>query len=437
MSALDGPLNLSLPPSVYNDYMGRVKESLTQLIGAEVDDTLPEYVMVMVAGSNKSRPVVTSDLEAFLGAKNANDFTQWVWKELSPYSNGTASTSAQLSSVVVPLRSQGDQISIRIDDTSDSKGSRRHREGHGGGGLMLVKAARDAADSANKAARLPERSALRMDEELAVADWKGASVEEMEMQDKCSECGRFGHSARTCRGRKSRGRDVAHPYARPQRVVRVSTRDAPAQAPPSRRDRRARTDTADVSHMGAPITVTLNESGQSFIVPPVGYPSMAYMQQPAFPVKKDPSTVRCSYWPNCSKGDACPFVHPSQPCTRWPNCAFGAKCLYIHPEKPCRMGALCTRPNCAFTHPFGAVPHYRPTHHFAPPAVNFQKVYAPAQDKSRVPCRFAASCNRPDCPYAHNLVDTEAQMNVDVSHLSSTLPSTPPHNPLMITPASV
>ena len=47
--------------------------------------------------------------------------------------------------------------------------------------------------------------------------------------------------------------------------------------------------------------------------------------------KKDPSKVRCNFYPSCNKPD-CPFVHPKEPCPKFPKCAFGAKCIYIHPS---------------------------------------------------------------------------------------------------------
>lgn len=71
------------------------------------------------------------------------------------------------------------------------------------------------------------------------------------------------------------------------------------------------------------------------------------MRQMSHQVKKKP--VRCTFWPNCEKGDAaCPFVHPSKPCTAFPNCPFGAACHYIHPT--CRFDGFCARPDCPFTH---------------------------------------------------------------------------------------
>ena len=50
--------------------------------------------------------------------------------------------------------------------------------------------------------------------------------------------------------------------------------------------------------------------------------------------------VKCKHWPNCRETDeACPFVHPKDNCKYFPFCTQGDKCLYIHPE------VLSTHPN--------------------------------------------------------------------------------------------
>ena len=58
--------------------------------------------------------------------------------------------------------------------------------------------------------------------------------------------------------------------------------------------------------------------------------------------------IRCTFWPMCDKGDACPFLHPNKPCTTFPNCQFGQQCHYLHPS--CRYDGYCTRLDCPYTH---------------------------------------------------------------------------------------
>jgi len=44
--------------------------------------------------------------------------------------------------------------------------------------------------------------------------------------------------------------------------------------------------------------------------------------------------VRCTYWPNCNRGNECKFWHPKELCPNLNNCPYGDECLYIHPAIP-------------------------------------------------------------------------------------------------------
>lgn len=49
----------------------------------------------------------------------------------------------------------------------------------------------------------------------------------------------------------------------------------------------------------------------------------------------DKTTVtRCTYWPNCNRGDSCKFWHPKELCPNLAHCPDGDNCLYIHPAVP-------------------------------------------------------------------------------------------------------
>lgn len=65
---------------------------------------------------------------------------------------------------------------------------------------------------------------------------------------------------------------------------------------------------------------------------------------------KDPSKIRCKFWPSCKVED-CPYAHPKEQCKHFPHCIFGDKCINIHPQIPCKFGLNCKRPNCAYVHP--------------------------------------------------------------------------------------
>ncbi|KAG9324951.1 hypothetical protein KVV02_005190 [Mortierella alpina] len=40
---------------------------------------------------------------------------------------------------------------------------------------------------------------------------------------------------------------------------------------------------------------------------------------------------RCRFWPNCTN-KSCKFTHPSSPCRDPENCTFGDRCIFIHPS---------------------------------------------------------------------------------------------------------
>lgn len=66
--------------------------------------------------------------------------------------------------------------------------------------------------------------------------------------------------------------------------------------------------------------------------------------------KKDPSKIRCKYWPSC-KDESCLYAHPKEQCKHFPHCHYGDRCINIHPSIPCKFGLNCKRPNCAYKHP--------------------------------------------------------------------------------------
>ncbi|XP_043477267.1 zinc finger CCCH domain-containing protein 14 isoform X2 [Leptopilina heterotoma] len=58
---------------------------------------------------------------------------------------------------------------------------------------------------------------------------------------------------------------------------------------------------------------------------------------------------KCRYWPNCTLGKKCAYIHPDVPCSLFPTCKFGANCQYLHPR--CKFGLSCTKAGCIFSHP--------------------------------------------------------------------------------------
>lgn len=138
------------------------------------------------------------------------------------------------------------------------------------------------------------------------------------------------------------------------------------------------------------------------------------------------SLERCKFWPNCRNGSSCPYIHPTEPCQLFPRCKFGATCTFVHP--PCRYGALCTRPDCAFTHSSKKVlpvvsanpaqivcrfqnrctnPHcqfyHPPVVVQAPPIIVRSSASTVPVFNSQIPCRYGSGCtNRTKCPFLHS-----------------------------------
>ncbi|XP_053973741.1 zinc finger CCCH domain-containing protein 14-like isoform X2 [Hylaeus volcanicus] len=82
----------------------------------------------------------------------------------------------------------------------------------------------------------------------------------------------------------------------------------------------------------------------------------------------DKSKEKCRYWPNCTLGNKCAYLHPLVICSAFPACKFGSKCAYRHPK--CKFGLSCTKLGCVFSHP--------------------------AQQ-----CKYHPFCTKPACPYSH------------------------------------
>ena len=104
--------------------------------------------------------------------------------------------------------------------------------------------------------------------------------------------------------------------------------------------------------------------------------------------EQPPPRKKCSFWPNCKSGDACPFVHPTQPCKYFPNCTHAAECLFLHPSLPCRFQDRCMNETCNYQHsaPFASVPAYRMN---------------AAAHPITITCRFHPNCANINCPYVH------------------------------------
>ncbi|KAI6238616.1 Zinc finger CCCH domain-containing protein 14 [Aphelenchoides fujianensis] len=162
----------------------------------------------------------------------------------------------------------------------------------------------------------------------------------------------------------------------------------------------------DREQLSAQLVPTAQLTRPAFFAPAVQQQAIVSSLQPAAaaaafapavqfaPLPPAVAHERCRFWPNCERGAACGFAHPTRPCAAFPQCAFGEKCLFVHPL--CRFNARCTRPHCPFTHDLkGTVaPLLAAAGLVAPPPA------APSA-KAAVPCRFQGKCADPHCEFRH------------------------------------
>ncbi|XP_018401746.1 PREDICTED: zinc finger CCCH domain-containing protein 14 [Cyphomyrmex costatus] len=127
------------------------------------------------------------------------------------------------------------------------------------------------------------------------------------------------------------------------------------------------------SHSPSPIQLKSNASLASTLAtkPPDKKP----LVENTASVISDKSREKCRYWPNCTLGNKCAYLHPPVMCSAFPACKFGDKCAYKHPK--CKFGLSCTKLGCVFSHP--------------------------AQQ-----CKYHPFCTKPACPYSHPVTSTPA-----------------------------
>lgn len=100
------------------------------------------------------------------------------------------------------------------------------------------------------------------------------------------------------------------------------------------------------------------------------------------PALLDKSRENCRYWPNCTLGNKCAYLHPPVMCSAFPACKFGDKCAYRHPK--CKFGLSCTKLGCVFSHP--------------------------AQQ-----CKYHPFCTKPACPYSHPATSHAPALTVETT----------------------
>jgi len=126
--------------------------------------------------------------------------------------------------------------------------------------------------------------------------------------------------------------------------------------------------------------------------------------------------VRCSYWPNCNRGEECKFWHPKELCPNLNNCPDGDQCLYIHPAVPQSQLSKAKKKKSEsvleVSESFGVPKHTlqnKSSRISLNGTVNQQPALAKKISKANlkevssvaIECKFGANCTRPDCKFSH------------------------------------
>jgi len=127
--------------------------------------------------------------------------------------------------------------------------------------------------------------------------------------------------------------------------------------------------------------------------------------------------VRCSYWPNCNRGDECKFWHPKELCPHLNNCPDGDQCLYIHPAIPQSQLNKAKKKKSESTleltekHTLQKKLSKRDSMLSLNSTQTLLKksskanikeaMNATANSSFAVECKYGANCTRPDCKFSH------------------------------------
>jgi len=129
--------------------------------------------------------------------------------------------------------------------------------------------------------------------------------------------------------------------------------------------------------------------------------------------------VRCTYWPNCNRGEECKFWHPKELCPNLTNCPYGDECLYIHPAIPQSQLNKNKKKSESKLEVSETVKHAaqkKLTKRESMASITSNSSQSKKTIKSNtkettatangaasyaIECKFGANCTRPDCKYSH------------------------------------
>jgi len=436
---------VELDPIVNFKAEGEKKARLGMLISSKLkalssfcDDVLPEYILVMIQ-NKKNRMQVQSDLEAFLGPDSSRTFSIWLWEILLQFVNGTLELP-ELSGNWDSMKETDYYLSDEAveDEEEEYYGVNvinNAEENNFSDEMKSEEVSTVSNNGSSKNDQLPQLASVLSLPVTHVNERKaGKSTQQrskrwtragyFEHDDRCESSierpeGSASSSEKQERGGEGLGEKRwkrRYPASGAARII-LHAAKAAADSTAGRNEERelkgkedqpSRIELTSVDPsvdekevqftIRMPIDrskerrqVSADRSGQ-IRIECSGFTEEEHGHTPKRPKRSGLSAGsvsalgRCSFWPHCTRGNACPYIHPSdQFCKFFPNCSLGIQCRYIHPSPiPCKFGLSCTRSSCLFSH-------------------NVPLVSPLASSMGSIPCKFGNLCSKGPgiCPYQH------------------------------------
>ncbi|ORX90388.1 hypothetical protein LY90DRAFT_520677 [Neocallimastix californiae] len=121
--------------------------------------------------------------------------------------------------------------------------------------------------------------------------------------------------------------------------------------------------------------------------------------------------VRCSYWPNCNRGNECKFWHPKELCPNLNNCPYGDECLYIHPaltqSQLSKKNKKKSESNLELSETVKHTVQRKLSKRDSMASITSNSSRKSSVKEissvnvSGIECKFGANCTRPDCKFSH------------------------------------